>query len=369
MSRQGGDMSQIKIATLTRKQEAVIPVYRDKWRSIALSTERLDRELAKEGIKKAYAVVGKKEPDIVFFESPYAALNAVLSLLGGQMWSKELGKPLGDKLRWKLLQKIKSQLSVQIDLNLLEHIAWIIRMSQLREERLSGIFISTLRHNLARSGTMAHIFFKKLKYQNLIFADGLSAYGSCFDFCISVLNSHISAEIWQAYQLIRNHCGCFLPYESTCFISDRPITLLFDEQNRLHAEGEPAILFADGYSLYFHHGVTLPEKYGKVHPKNWKSKWLLEEKNAEIKRLLIQTIGYEKIGTELQATEIDNWKEYTLIKINSEIDIEPIYLLKMTCPSTGHPHILRVPPEVKSARQAITWINWGIDPEKITIQT
>lgn len=66
MSRQGGDMSQIKIATLTRKQEAVIPVYRDKWRSIALSTERLDRELAKEGIKKAYAVVGKKEPEIVF---------------------------------------------------------------------------------------------------------------------------------------------------------------------------------------------------------------------------------------------------------------------------------------------------------------
>ncbi|MEO1185755.1 MAG: hypothetical protein AAFX46_14210 [Cyanobacteria bacterium J06636_27] len=40
----------------------------------------------------------------------------------------------------------------------------------------------------------------------------------------------------------------------------------------------------------------------------------------------------------------------------------------MTCPSTGYIHFLRVPPDIISAREAITWINWEIDPEEFEIQ-
>jgi hypothetical protein len=121
--------------------------------------------------------------------------------------------------------------------------------------------------------------------------------------------------------------------------------------------------------LYFYHGVTLPEKYGKVYSKNWRSHWLLEEENAELKRVLIQEIGYEKICQELEAEIIDSWQEYTLLKIEKNIDLEPIYLLKMTCPSTKHIHALRVPPDLHTAREAIRWINWDIDPEEFSIQT
>jgi hypothetical protein len=60
----------------------------------------------------------------------------------------------------------------------------------------------------------------------------------------------------------------------------------------------------------------------------------------------------------LQAIELDYWQEYTLLKIDSDVDVEPIYLLKMTCPSTGYIHALRVPPDVPSAREAIAWVNW-----------
>lgn len=34
------------ITKLTEKQEAMIPIYRDKWRVIAMSTESIDREKA-----------------------------------------------------------------------------------------------------------------------------------------------------------------------------------------------------------------------------------------------------------------------------------------------------------------------------------
>ena len=51
------------------------------------------------------------------------------------------------------------------------------------------------------------------------------------------------------------------------------------------------------------------------------------------------------------------------------MDIEPIYLLKMACPSTGFIHALRVPPNINSAREAISWVNWGVDPEEFGVQT
>ena len=115
--------------------------------------------------------------------------------------------------------------------------------------------------------------------------------------------------------------------------------------------------------------VKIKRKYCGTPLKSWPAKWLLEEYNAEMRRLLIEIIGYEKICEELEAIELDNWREYTLLKIDQEVDIEPINLLKMTCPSTGYIHVLRVPPNLNSAREAIKWVNWGIDPEEFDIET
>jgi hypothetical protein len=124
--------------------------------------------------------------------------------------------------------------------------------------------------------------------------------------------------------------------------------------------------------------VELPRRYW-TKLSDWRPEWLLDEDNAEIRRILIQQLGYERICHELESAQIDTWREYTLLKIE-EIEAvyeyedepsgyEPMALLKMTCPSTGHIHILRVPPEMTSAEAAITWVNHGIHPDKIAIQT
>jgi leucine-rich repeat protein SHOC2 len=111
----------------------------------------------------------------------------------------------------------------------------------------------------------------------------------------------------------------------------------------------------------------------------WKSEWLLEESNAKIRHDLIAKIGYEKICHELNAVTVNTWREYTLLKIDGlgrvynlkrePIERVPMVLLKMTCPSTAHIHILRVPPEMTSAEEAITWVNHGIHPDTFAVQT
>jgi leucine-rich repeat protein SHOC2 len=125
-------------------------------------------------------------------------------------------------------------------------------------------------------------------------------------------------------------------------------------------------------------GVLLDRQYW-TKLSDWKSDWLLDEENAEVRRVLIEQIGYERICHELNAVTIDTWREYTLLKIDDveaiydedeePIDREPMVLIKMTCPSTGHIHILRVPPGMLSAEDAIVWVNHDIHPDEFAIQT
>ncbi|MEH2242444.1 hypothetical protein [Nostoc sp.] len=61
------------IEKLTFEQEALIPVYREKWQKMALSTERIDKDKAAEAVKVAYAAFGFEEPEIIFCDSPCAA--------------------------------------------------------------------------------------------------------------------------------------------------------------------------------------------------------------------------------------------------------------------------------------------------------
>ena len=88
------------------------------------------------------------------------------------------------------------------------------------------------------------------------------------------------------------------------------------------------------------------------------------------KRFFIQEMGYARLSQGLPTVSLDTWREYELLKIEQEdLDIEPIHLLKMTCPSTGTIHAVRVPPELISAREAIRWANWDIDPEEFGVET
>ena len=128
--------------------------------------------------------------------------------------------------------------------------------------------------------------------------------------------------------------------------------------------------------------VNLPRRYWCKFS-DWKSEWLLDEDNTKIRQILIKQLGYEKIFKELNSFTLDTWREYTLLSINDieeiyyerepgkyiVINTEPMVLLKMTCPSTQHIHILRVPPEMTSAEAAITWVNHGIHPDEFAVQT
>jgi leucine-rich repeat protein SHOC2 len=129
-------------------------------------------------------------------------------------------------------------------------------------------------------------------------------------------------------------------------------------------------------NVYFN-SVYLPRRYW-TKLSEWKSEWLLDENNTELRRILTEKIGYERICKELYAIELDTLQEYTLLKIDYFEPVfergnnycswrEPIVLLKRICPSVGHVHIRKVPSEIISVEAAVEWLSCGIHLDKFAV--
>jgi len=232
------------IDKVTPEQEALIPVYREKWRAIALSTEPIDRQKAAEAVTAAYALLGKKPPLILFCDSPYASFHPTFSQMESLFWNDPWQQPKG-QLDWQLYRQLNTLLG--------KH-----RLKSKLVRRLNGKFltpeIQELEVQLTRQ--LESQAYEPLPY----FLSGrLTDFGSFFDFYISVLNCPYNKRKWSIYQSLAKYCGWIVPFKRVCFICDRPTILSFDNQQRLHALGSPAVQFKDGFKVYAVNGVRVPE--------------------------------------------------------------------------------------------------------------
>ena len=67
---------------------------------------------------------------------------------------------------------------------------------------------------------------------------------------------HHDKKKWQVIQHLIQNCGLLFQYENVCIACSRPSKLSFDDENLLHADGEPALQFIDGYGIYANHGKS-----------------------------------------------------------------------------------------------------------------
>lgn len=113
-------------------------------------------------------------------------------------------------------------------------------------------------------------------------------------------------------------------------------------------------------------GVPVTERIA-FRPETLTSAEVLAEKNAEIRRVMIERMGYLKFAEQANAKVIDKDQdpggERQLLKIELEDD-EPLLGLVCSCPSTGRQYFLRVPPDIKKCHQAAAWMAGFDDPKK-----
>ena len=102
-----------------------------------------------------------------------------------------------------------------------------------------------------------------------------------------------------------------------------------------------------------------------LQPETITVKEILEELNAERRRVLLDRFGVSRFMTETEAQTLDQDTDpgglRKLLRVELKED-EPLVTLSCLCPSTGKNYFLRVPPDMQTCHQAAAWIAGFDDP-------
>jgi hypothetical protein len=131
----------------------------------------------------------------------------------------------------------------------------------------------------------------------------------------------------------------------------------YDRQYRLHSEHEAAIVWIDGVREYWWHGVRTNSQI-TLRPESLTVQQIMGVRNIELRRVMIERFGLERLIKESSAEVIHSDQDYEskrrLLRINVAGD-EPIFAVSVVCPSTQRNYFLRVPPTMRSVEEAIAW--------------
>lgn len=308
------------ITELTEEQKNKMSEYVDKWKKIGLSCEPVDKQLAEKAINLCYEKANLPIPKkIIWFGSPYSMLIKVGILKN----IKNLG--LNSNSFDELIDSLnKSIESIIADKSMIKLISDSVRSS------LSGC----------------------------VFGSHFSHVSAFYDFFRNELNLKEQTEKILGIIELTKSCGWIYPTKNICFASERHNILNLNDSGMIHSSTGPAIQYPDGWKIYAINGVRLKE-YIVERPHEITVKKIDEESNLEIKRIMIEKYGTSKYLLDSGA-ELINSDEYGRL-YRKEIDgDEPILMVRVInstaeADGTFKEYFLRVPPEMKTAHDAVAW--------------
>ena len=295
------------ITELTKEQEDLIPVYRDRWLAIGLCTDPVDMSLAVPAVKKCYECAGLPAPTAFF--GPY---NNPIECAKAQAWVKRLPEDTDLTKLDKLEIPEGTEFTVQ-------------EISTAISEQVYG-------YNEA-SWLAFYAFFKE--------AVGVPKLES--------IEGLIEAA---------KNIGWWAPYDKVAFIQHRPEEIHI-ENDRLHCATGPAIKFRGddtSCNIWRWKGIAVSEKIIK---KQFCAGAISKENNAEVRRAMLEIYGEINYLQDTNAEVVSTDEFGTLYRAPIEGD-EPLMMVKVvnsTLEADGSTkdYFLRVPPTMTTAKEAVAW--------------
>lgn len=154
-------------------------------------------------------------------------------------------------------------------------------------------------------------------------------------------------------------CGlALICLDQVVFVCEKPSTFSMDEWGRLHSSEGPSLVFNDGFKEYAWHGLIVEQRLIEE-PHSISLEEIDSCSNAELRRVLIERYGQSRYLQDSGAEQIHQDECGTLFRKDIPGD-EPLMMVKVVNSSpepdgTFKDYFLRVPPETKTAKQAVAW--------------
>lgn len=98
----------------------------------------------------------------------------------------------------------------------------------------------------------------------------------------------------EGLEIVCQNCGWWWPFRGLAIMTDRPLHIDRDEENRLHSENRMAIRYPDGFGFYMWHGTRIAPRIIEQ-ADEITSQEIVEETNMEIRRIMIEKCGIERL--------------------------------------------------------------------------
>jgi len=323
------------ILSLTEDDTELMARVRDEALAAGLSTEPMDREVAKESIIDVYADAGLPPPVIwVYLDSPYAGywaaqrLSRVWDQVGAQvlaqLWDQAEAQ-IWDQVEDQVLAQVKDQVGDQVKDQVWDQVGaqvlaqlWDQARAQIWDQVEDQVRIDVWRCEYGQHDSALLSYFEFFRRKGLA------------EFLAETERLH---PLWR----IAHSAGWWWPFKGACIITDRPCVLNRDQNHRLHCETGPALLYRDGWGVYAWHGIRVPRKWiearDSIDPQE-----ILEAPNVEQRAAGVQIVGLTRMLPALNETVID---EHPNPEIGSLIELtlkglpERGRFLKARCPRNG----------------------------------
>src|SRR5574341_849905 len=343
-----------KIDALTPEQEAALVAYRDEWLAHGRSCAPADRAATEATLASMYIALGEQPPIFWWCDGP-AVGSLVRTLLRANLWAN-LGDNLWANLRDNLWDNLGANLGANFRANLWDNL-WANIRANLRanlganlRDNLRDNLGSNLRDNL--EDNLGDNLYWWLWGQH---DAAWPAFCAWPDVALRPMHTddHRARLAW--WLTLSRSCGWWHPYRGVVFVCERPARQAVDGQGRLHHETGPALLCRDGWPVYAWHGVRVSadviERPDTITPST-----IQAEANAEVRRVMIERMGWERwlVASGAQPVHRDRFGDLYQTELNGARIGVAIVTNSTPEPSGEHKRYpLLVPLEHETAHGAI----------------
>ena len=305
---------------------------RNEWAKISLSTKRIDRPVFEKHMREFYEFSCKlceyKESPLSFeyFPSPTGLFGLPLQNMGkGAVWHWQ--SVINSAIDSAMADQIKNLAELKTATN---HFTFYEQIFNNAQDACTYFAYGSIANTPATYICARNIFGIKVPQE----------FDNLFNYYEKSLRL---GGIW----LVKAHGD---GEKVTILYSERP-TAVHTNENGFSCTTGPAIDWPD-FKFYFIDGVKVPEKV-VTNPENITIEMISNEKNSEVRRIMVEIMGYDKFleKSEAEVLDVD-----TDIHNGTRALFQTVIgnLFHCACPTTGRTYWMRVPEAERWGSLAVT---------------